>query len=487
MTVSSILATVTVAVILHTSTAQCPTGCTCLGTVINCRTSSLTSIPNFGDIAKTAQSLSLGDNQIASLDENAFSTLISLQQLFLDSNSITSVSENAFAGLGNVTDLRLNENKLKTLARDVFQPLTSLKTLHLQDNVLTTLPDNIFANLDLTTIKLENNRLSCDCTTRWLGEWIRNNSAVVDTPDNILCNFPPSLANQPISNVLTSKFVCEAPTLNGSPSNETIRTTERLTLLCNVSSIPRSDFTWSRDGVVVEADDRVTVDESGSLVVSSVELTDAGVYVCNASNLEGFVVSLSATVTVEESTCFDHLFTADHESDVDCGGPHCKPCNETQNCLSDRDCQDKLYCMGVHELLSGLLYIGQRHVLYGTCVNETKPSTTLAERFRTALIGRDDPLPDIDAAADLQTINDRLHDELATQLNAKKEVIKNVNVVSVERYGNPLLQIYFELDRVVDREAADSARRQLETNMHEGKILGTLSLKDDSDTILITL
>lgn len=23
--------------------------------------------------------------------------------------------------------------------------------------------------------------------------------------------------------------------------------------------------------------------------------------------------------------------------------------------------------MGVHELLSGLLYIGQRHVLYGTC------------------------------------------------------------------------------------------------------------------------
>lgn len=48
-------------------------------------------------------------------------------------------------------------------------------------------------------------------------------------------------------------------------------------------------------------------------------------------------------------------------------------------------------------------------------------------------------------------------------------------------------QIYFELDRVVDREAADSARRQLETNMHEGKILGTLSLKDDSDTILITL
>ena len=69
--------------------------------------------------------------------------------------------------------------------------------------------------------------------------------------------------------------------------------------MCNVSSIPRSDFSWSRNGVVVEADDRVTVDESGSLVVSSVELTDAGVYVCNASNLEGFVVSLSATITVE--------------------------------------------------------------------------------------------------------------------------------------------------------------------------------------------
>ena len=115
--------------------------------------------------------------------------------------------------------------------------------------------------------------------------------------------------------------------------------------------------------------------------------------------------------------------------------------------------------MGIHELLSGLLYIGERHILYSTCgkqdnkhlssvvnsvsisiVNETKPSTTLAERFKVsywiqlildppsikhqrllqaALIGRDNPLPELDAAADLQTINSHLHDELAIQLNVR--------------------------------------------------------------------
>ena len=31
-----------------------------------------------------------------------------------------------------------------------------------------------------------------------------------------------------------------------------------------------------------------------------------------------------------ELTCFDGLFTDEHESDIDCGGPHCKSCNESQ-------------------------------------------------------------------------------------------------------------------------------------------------------------
>jgi hypothetical protein len=114
-------------------------------------------------------------------------------------------------------------------------------------------------------------------------------------------------------------------------------------LLCDVSGIPRPEFIWTRDDVVIKSDGvRVSVEESGSLIISSVELTDFGRYICNASNLEGYIVSSAAIVIVEESTCFDDLFTNEHESDIDCGGPHCKPCNETQvsldQCLDSRDC-----------------------------------------------------------------------------------------------------------------------------------------------------
>lgn len=169
--------------------------------------------------------------------------------------------------------------------------------------------------------KLQNNLLSCDCTTRWLGQWIKNNLANVDQPTTITCNFPESLSGHQIQNLTSDEFVCGeymipfvpcaaskwslmvlsvAPTLIQGPSNETIRTTRELTLLCEVSSIPRPDFAWTRDGVVIEPDEsRVTVKESGSLVISSVQLTDAGNYVCNASNLEGIIVSSPATVIVE--------------------------------------------------------------------------------------------------------------------------------------------------------------------------------------------
>ena len=143
----------------------------------------------------------------------------------------------------------------------------------------------------------------------------------------ITCNFPATLSGHQIWNLTSDEFVCgknaltsvsthcfsivvllfwvEAPTLVQGPSNATIRTTRQLTLLCDVSSIPRPDFIWTRDEVVIKPDGvRVSVEESGSLVISPVELTDSGSYICNASNLEGYIVSSAATVIVEGQLTF---------------------------------------------------------------------------------------------------------------------------------------------------------------------------------------
>ncbi len=126
------------------------------------------AIPELSDCAEVTTAhltgirrLRLGASGIATLRENDFSGLSSLQYLWLSNNSLHGFPEGVFSGLGSLKELRLDGNSLNALTGRVFQGLNSLQGLDLERNQLNSLPEGIFDGLGgLRWVDLTGNSLS---------------------------------------------------------------------------------------------------------------------------------------------------------------------------------------------------------------------------------------------------------------------------------------------------------------------------------------
>ena len=117
----------------------------------------LQNIPNI----KTVQTLFLDNNQLTTIQPNAFAGLTNLEWLGLGENQLSTIPTKAFAGLTNLKDLFLRDNQLTTIQPNAFTGLTSLTELYLGYNQLTTIPTKAFAGLtNLEKLFISNNRLT---------------------------------------------------------------------------------------------------------------------------------------------------------------------------------------------------------------------------------------------------------------------------------------------------------------------------------------
>ncbi|MBM3191361.1 MAG: leucine-rich repeat domain-containing protein [Chlamydiae bacterium] len=108
--------------------------------------------------------LHLHYNKIQTLPSDIF-TLPKLRRLSLGNNQIETISQEAFAGLQTLAGLGLDNNRLKRLPPGVFTGLTKLHTLNLNCNPLEALPPELFKDLTrLETISLRGTTLSGDVT-----------------------------------------------------------------------------------------------------------------------------------------------------------------------------------------------------------------------------------------------------------------------------------------------------------------------------------
>ena len=94
------------------------------------------------------QSLSLNNNDLASLPEGVFAELENLQKLNLGSNALVSWPEGVFEGLENLQGLHFGGNGLTSLPEGVFERLGNLQSLSLNNNDLASLPEAIFEGLE---------------------------------------------------------------------------------------------------------------------------------------------------------------------------------------------------------------------------------------------------------------------------------------------------------------------------------------------------
>lgn len=156
------------------------------------------------------------------------------------------------------------------------------------------------------------------------------------------------------------------PTITQNPSNVTLLSNISLVIPCGVDAAPFPEVTWTKDGMAINFTLRVHISRyDAALVFESQGVEDSGDYQCSLTNLNGTAESNVATIVVLgentivklfcvaillysicskfllftlilscvailEATCFDNTVTRFHETDRDCGGEFCVPCNITQ-------------------------------------------------------------------------------------------------------------------------------------------------------------
>jgi hypothetical protein len=434
------------------------------------------------------EKLELEGNPLQTISGPIFEDLSDLQELNLRSTELLSLHDSVFAGLSQLITLSLGSNNLETLSADTFSTTTELSSISLRGNDIKTLQEDLFESLPPTySVDLTDNPLSCDCELLWLYSAAQNRSSVLTDPSNTLCHWPDYLRSRQLTSLVADDFLCFGPTLVEEQEDQTVRTTERAVLACNVTAQPRPLVTWYRGGQMLirsngyrneSAGDsslfgRLTILGDGSLEIADVMHEDQGEYFCVAGNSYGNISSNTSYLTVLESTCFNGEQDA-HETDVDCGGIYCDQCSLSQKCRQNTDCSGELVCLFYYQLPSSLLYISSENARAYTCDNQSVPQILLEERLKASLLEIGYP---VTLNETIQNVLDNLRSFLSTALDIPLLSVNNVNIVTIARKYEPLIQVWFDVQRSRQGEdAVSSLTRQL----NDGVLLGTLKVDSTS-------
>lgn len=110
---------------------------------------------------KNLKVLKLEENEIFSINADAFAENQNLEELNLNRNDLSFLSPKVFQNNRKLREIALNYNKLKTLHSDIFVKTENLEVLRFHANKLQSLDKNVFtSNKLLRWIELGENRLT---------------------------------------------------------------------------------------------------------------------------------------------------------------------------------------------------------------------------------------------------------------------------------------------------------------------------------------
>ncbi|KAJ0170078.1 hypothetical protein K1T71_014684 [Dendrolimus kikuchii] len=202
------------------SADYCPSQCACAGTVVRCSRAKLTGLPN--NIPKQTTELYLESNEITSILPEQIRHLTQLTRLDLSNNKISALANNTFEGLTKLSTLIVSYNRLRCVQRDALKGLTQLRVLSLHGNNISLLADGVFRDLmSISHVALGSNPLYCDCSMRWLSEWVKSAGEYVE-PGIARCSDPPPMRDKLVLSTATTAFICR-----GKPPSEIISKCDR--------------------------------------------------------------------------------------------------------------------------------------------------------------------------------------------------------------------------------------------------------------------
>lgn len=170
----------------QTNGLPCPGGCSCdhipgSGLKMNCNNRNVSSLADLKPKLSNVQELflrdnkihsirkshfvdyknlillDLGNNNIATVENNTFKNLLDLRWLYMDSNYLDTLSREKFAGLQNLEYLNVEYNAIQLILPGTFNAMPKLRILILNNNLLRSLPVDVFAGVSLSKLSLHNN------------------------------------------------------------------------------------------------------------------------------------------------------------------------------------------------------------------------------------------------------------------------------------------------------------------------------------------
>ncbi|XP_070540032.1 slit homolog 2 protein-like [Ptychodera flava] len=182
-------------------TSTCPSNCACTGTVVRCSRKELKTPPS--DIPMETTELYLDVNNLKTIPNLSYLKNLSLD---LSNNDIRTITNTTFTDLPKLSTLILSYNKIGCIPPGTFQGLHSLRLLSLHGNDISSLPEGSFDDLSsLSHIALGGNPLYCDCSLRWLSDWVKSG---FKEPGIARCAGPYNLQEKLLLTAPSRKFEC---------------------------------------------------------------------------------------------------------------------------------------------------------------------------------------------------------------------------------------------------------------------------------------
>ncbi|XP_032672289.1 protein slit isoform X1 [Odontomachus brunneus] len=183
----------------------CPPRCNCAGSVVRCSRSQLTEIPR--GIPPETTELYLDVNDIKTIQPERLNHLRILTRLDLSNNQIGMLSNDTFRNLTKLSHLIISYNKLQCVQRNALAGLKNLRIISLHGNDISVIPEGAFEDLkSITHLALGSNPLYCDCSMRWLAEWVKKDYV---EPGIARCMEPPAMRDKLLLTAPASAFQCK--------------------------------------------------------------------------------------------------------------------------------------------------------------------------------------------------------------------------------------------------------------------------------------
>ncbi|XP_050676463.1 protein slit [Leptidea sinapis] len=185
----------------------CPVGCSCTGSVVRCARGKLTTVPS--RIPPYTTELYLESNELTSISSEQVKHLVHLTRLDLSNNKISVLSNNTFEALTKLSTLIVSYNRLRCVQRDALKGLGQLRVLSLHGNNISMLADGVFRDLEsISHVALGSNPLYCDCSMRWLSEWVKSGAEFVE-PGIARCAAPARMKDKLLLSTNPTAFLCQ--------------------------------------------------------------------------------------------------------------------------------------------------------------------------------------------------------------------------------------------------------------------------------------